>query len=279
MRILVLGDGNRPGVREEADRLLPFLRECCEVAIIDLEQQQDLSGASADVALVLGGDGSILRAARQMGYRQSPVLGVNLGKLGFLADLHSEEVRACFPEVLAGRYRLTSHLMFECKIETSEGSKTFLGLNEVAFHAGPPFRLAEFDFSIDGEPVSRLSADGLIISTPIGSTAYNLSAGGPILGQELAAFVITPLCAHTLTQRPIIESANRTYAISICPGSDNVFVVVDGQEMVPLGGSDCVTVRAAPVSFQLVKVPGRTYYQTLRDKLRWGVPPNYRQSS
>src|SRR5262249_12064095 len=154
---------------------------------------------AADLALVLGGDGAILRAARQMGYQQRPVLGVNLGKLGFLADLRPDELRTCFPRVVHGQYRVTSHLMLECVVEAPQGTRTFLGLNEVVFQAGPPFHMIDLDLSVDDEFVSRFSGDGLILSTPVGSTAHSLSAGGPILGQELSAFVITPICPHTLT--------------------------------------------------------------------------------
>src|SRR5438270_1474099 len=121
MRTFVLGNANRPGVQEEAEQLLPFLRQHCEVVAFDLLQEADLSGATADLALVLGGDGAILRAARQMGYRQTPVLGVNLGKLGFLADLSPDELRRAWPRVLQGDYRVTQHLMFECIVETPAG--------------------------------------------------------------------------------------------------------------------------------------------------------------
>ena len=225
---------------------------------------------------MLGGDGAILRAARQMGYRQTPVLGVNLGKLGFLADLSPDELRVCFPKVVRGEYRVTQHLMFECRVDTPAGERTLLGLNEVVLLAGPPFHMIDLDLAVDGEPVSRFSGDGLILSTPIGSTAHNLSAGGPILGQELMAFVITPICSHTLTTRPVVDSADKVYTIAIQRSSPETRLILDGQEQIPVAAGHRVTVRRAPVSFGLVKVPGRSYYQTLRDKLRWGTPPNYR---
>jgi NAD+ kinase len=279
IRLLVLGNANKPRVRQEAEQLLPFLREHAEVVVFDLYQSQDLSSVQADIALVLGGDGAILRAARQMGYRQTPVLGVNLGKLGFLADLNPKDLCACFPQVLQGEYRVTQHLMFECQVDGPQGSRTFLGLNEIAIQAGPPFNIIDLDLAIDGEAVSRFSGDGLILSTPIGSTAHNLSAGGPILGQELSAFVITPICPHALTSRPVVDSADKTYTISIGRATAGMAVIVDGQEIVPLTVNDRITVRRAPVTFGLVKVPGRSYFQTLRDKLRWGTPPNYQDES
>jgi NAD+ kinase len=276
MRIFVLGNANRLGVQEQAEQLLPFLKQHCQVVAVDLFQEKDLSGQSADLALVLGGDGAILRAARQMGYRQTPVLGVNLGKLGFLADLSPEELRQCFPKVVAGDYRVTHHLMFEAVVETPHEKRTLLGLNEVLIHAGAAFNMIDLDLWVDGEVVTRFSGDGLILSTPIGSTAHSLSAGGPILGQELPAFVITPICPHTLTNRPVVDSADKVYRIALISESSDAVLIADGQERIPITVEHQITVRRAPVAFGLVKVPGRSYYQTLRDKLRWGTQPNYR---
>lgn len=276
MRLFVLGNANKPGVQEEAEGLRPFLSEQCEITVFDLFQKKDLSKEEADMALVLGGDGAILRAARQMGYKQRPVLGVNLGKLGFLADLSPDELRVCFPKVLAGEFRITSHLMFECQVDGPEGKRVLLGLNDLVFQAGQPFHMIDLELAVDGETVSRFSGDGLILSTPIGSTAHNLSAGGPILEQELMAFAITPICPHTLTNRPVVDSADKIYTIAIRRAAAGTALIVDGREIIPMTTNHRVTVRRAPVSFKLVKVPGRSYYQTLRDKLRWGTPPIYR---
>jgi NAD+ kinase len=275
LRLLILGNGTKPQVHQEGERLLPILKEHVDVVVFDLYQQQDLTKVQADIALVLGGDGAILRAARQMGYRQTPVLGMNLGKLGFLADLNPMDVCDCFPQILKGDYRVTRHLMFECQVESPASSQTYLGLNEIAIQAGPPFHMIDLDLALDGEPVTRFSGDGLILSTPIGSTAHNLSAGGPILGQELSAFVITPICPHALTARPVVESADKTYTISIGGAGVETALIIDGEEVMRLSVDHRVTVRRAPVTFGLVKVPGRSYYQTLRDKLRWGTPPHY----
>src|SRR5947209_7245824 len=216
VRLYVLGNAQRPGVREEADRLLPFLRQHSSIIVCDLCQECDLAQLPpADMALVLGGDGAILRAARQMAYRQVPVLGINLGKLGFLADLSPHELCSCFARVVAGEYRVTRHLMFECVLESSKDKRVILGLNEVFVHAGPSFHSIDLDLAVDGETVTRFSGDGLILSTPVGSTAHSLSAGGPILGQDLSVFVITPVCPHTLTNRPVVDSAEKVYTIAI----------------------------------------------------------------
>ena len=190
------------GIREEADQLLPFLREHCEIVAVDLEQTLELSGLTADITLVLGGDGAILRAARQMGYRQVPVLGVNLGKLGFLADLTPEELRQCLPRVTQGDYRVTQHLMFECLVETATGPRTILGLNEAALQTGPPYHMLDLELVIDGETVSRYRG-----RRPHDQHADWIDGAQPFrrgadLGQELSVFVLTPICPHSLTSRP-----------------------------------------------------------------------------
>src|SRR5438874_11824258 len=145
MRIFVLGNGNRPGVSEEAERLRPFLKEHCDIAVFDLQQKEDLSKSVADMALVLGGDGAILRAARQMGYAQVPVLGVNLGTLGFLADLRPEQLREVLPAIVRGEYRVTRHLMFECTVAGPDATHNVLGLNGGSTHAGYPGHVTELD--------------------------------------------------------------------------------------------------------------------------------------
>src|SRR5437773_3303292 len=151
VKLYLLGNAERPGVSEEAERLLVFLRAFCQVEVCDLHQVCDLSAQPpADLALVLGGDGAILRAARQMGYRQVPVLGVNLGRLGFLADLSPDELRAAFPQVLRGEHRLTRHLMYECVVEDDNEGRTFLGLNEVMIHTVPPFGIIDLELALDG---------------------------------------------------------------------------------------------------------------------------------
>src|SRR5436853_6311972 len=161
--------------------------------------------------------------------------------------------------------------MYECVIENTTAPVTLLGLNEVVVHTAPPLHMLDLELEVDGVPVARFRGDGLIVSTPIGSTAHNLSAGGPVLGQELAAFVITPICPHTLTYRPIVESADRIYSIRLGRAAEQALLAIDGQAIMEITRQEHVVVRKAPVTFQLVKVPGHTYYQTLRDKLNWGT--------
>ncbi|MBX7106701.1 MAG: NAD(+)/NADH kinase [Gemmataceae bacterium] len=278
MKFLVLGSARKPGVREEAERLRPLLEASGEIVAFDLDQSLDLSELSADLAIVLGGDGAILRSARQMGYRQVPVLGINLGKLGFLAELSVEEARECLADVLRGSIPTTSHIMFECVVHSDSGKSTYLGLNEIVVLSGPPFRMLEVAMDLDGTEVLRFGGDGLIVSTPVGSTAHNLAAGGPILGQELSVFAVTPIAPHTLTIRPLVESAEKVYTIRLSH-TGGAWLVVDGQDQRPIGPGEYLEVRRAPVDFRLVRTPAHGYYRALRDKLRWGTPPNYQPRS
>lgn len=274
LRLFILGSGEKPQVNAEAENIRRIVAGRAEIVAFDLQNEQDLSALSADLAIVLGGDGAILRAARQMGYRQVPVLGVNLGKLGFLAGVNPQDFAATLEQILAGQHRVVEHIMFECSLDVpASDAQKLLGLNEVVIQTGPPYRMLDIELVIDGEAVTTYSADGLIVATPIGSTAHSLAAGGPIVRQDLAAFVITPICPHTLTNRPLVDSADKTYHLVVRqPGST---LIVDGQIQIPLGPGGQVTVRRAPVTFGLVHIPGHSYYRRLREKLAWGGQPVY----
>ena len=270
-RVLLLGAGDRENVQLEAERLRPVIRKSAEIVLDDLESRADISSISADFAIVLGGDGSILRAAKRMHHNQIPVIGINLGKLGFLADLLPDELIAAWPDVCAGQYTIVEHLMLECSIMRGEQTIACqLGLNEMSIQGGPPYSIMDLELYVDAELATTYSCDGLIISTPVGSTAHNLSAGGPILRKDLQAFVIAAISPHTLTVRPVIDSAERTYEIVVRDPHANTSVVVDGQPLCRLTAEDRVrVVRAAP-RFKLVEVAGHNYYRTLREKLGWG---------
>jgi NAD+ kinase len=270
-RILLLGFGGRGDVVQEADRLRPAIEQHAEIVGFDLEFSQDLSAIDADIAVVLGGDGSILRAANQMGTRQIPVVGVNLGKLGFLADLMPGDFVHCFADICAGKCRVVQHLMLSCQVlRDGEVLHDELGLNEMALLAGPPFSMLNVDLYVDAELATTYSCDGLIISTPVGSTAHNLSAGGPILRKSLQAFVISPISPHTLTVRPVVDSAEQVYEAVVRQPNETTSVVVDGRTICNLTADHRVRVTRAEPRFQLVEVHGRNYYRTLREKLGWG---------
>lgn len=270
-RVLLLGSSDRSEVEQEAARLRPVIEQHADTVGFDLGFTQDLSSVEADLAVVLGGDGSILRAAKQMDALQIPVIGVNLGKLGFLADLQPSDFVDCFAGICAGRFGMVEHLMLRCQV--MRGGKVLhdeLGLNETAILAGPPFSMLYVDLYVDAVLATTYSCDGLIISTPVGSTAHNLSAGGPILRKSVQGFVISPLSPHTLTVRPVVDSADRVFEVVVWQPNETTSVVVDGRTICCLTGEDRVRVERAEPTFKLIEVEGRNYYRTLREKLGWG---------
>jgi NAD+ kinase len=279
-RVMVLGSRCKPAVLAQADRLRGVLEQCADIVVWDLGFEAELSSIDADLAVVLGGDGSILHAAHQMGFRQVPVIGVNLGKLGFLAGLSPDQFVEKLPAICAGHYRVIDHLMLECSL--TRGGKvvwTELGLNEVAVVAGPPFAIMQLHLYVDAELVTTYSCDGLIVSTPVGSTAHSLSAGGPILRKDMQAFVVSPISPHTLTNRPVVDAADRVYEVIVPSPSSEAMVVVDGRVLGPLEPDDRLRVSRARPTFKMVEVPGQSYYRTLREKLGWGGSLNLNDST
>jgi len=230
-----------------------------------------LTEAKADWAVVLGGDGTMLRAARCMGTSQIPILGVNLGKLGFLADIPTGEFEIALQAIVAGEHRVIPHLMFDCEVfRDGKIVASKLGLNETAILGGPPFSILEVDLYIDDKMATTYSCDGLIVSTPVGSTAHNLSAGGPILRKDVQAFVISAVSPHTLTVRPVVDGADRVFEMRVDDPHESTSVVVDGRVIHSLAKNDRVRVKRAAPQFQMIEVADRDYYKTLREKLGWG---------
>ena len=269
--IVVLGYGQPEVAKTEMARLGPLIELQAAITLLDIGEYKDLSTVNAEFAVVLGGDGAILRAAKQMAYRQLPVVGVNLGRLGFLADLTPDEFIASLPAIVAGKFHVVEHLMFECSlIRNQQVVEKQLGLNEAAVIGGPPFAIVDIYLYVDAELVTTYSCDGLIVSTPVGSTAHNLSAGGPILRKDLQAFVISPISPYTLTNRPVVDSANRVYELIVPQPLAGTSVVVDGRVMSSLEPNDRIRIEKASPQFKLIEVAGHGYYRTLREKLGWG---------
>ncbi|WP_417388493.1 NAD(+)/NADH kinase [Gimesia sp.] len=232
--------------------------------------------SEADLVVVLGGDGAILRACRQMRLKQLPMIGVNLGRLGFLADLTPEGFCKNFSLLLDRKYRIVEHLMFECKHFLANGTvNTYLGLNEVVISSAGAMAMIDVELAVDNEMVTTYSGDGLIISTPVGSTAHSLSAGGPILKQDLQAFVITPICPHTPSNRPLVDNANALYSLTAANVPEGAMLVIDGQIKVPYSSGDRLEITRASVTFKLARIPGFNYYTRLNRKLGWGGQPKY----
>ncbi len=279
VKAILLGSGDRrPKILSEVERLRPLIAGVVDIVCEDFAYNEDISKCDADIAIVLGGDGSILRAAKQMGESQIPVLGLNLGKLGFLADVHPDAVVEALESVVAGKHKLVDHLMIRCQIfRGDEIIADEIGLNEVAILGGPPFDIQQIDLYVDDELATSYYCDGLIISTPIGSTAHNLSAGGPILRKNLQAFVISPISPHTLTVRPVVDTADRVYELVVSKPNDSTCAVLDGQVLAPLTKNERLRIRRADSVFQMIQVAGNSYYGTLREKLGWSGQFNHKK--
>lgn len=276
LRVVVLGNGTRAEVASQARALADVVgrHPGLTLAGIDLSSDSDLSGLHADVAVVFGGDGTVLHTARRMHDRPIPVLGVNLGRLGFLAELTPQTFEERLDDLAARRYGVDNLMTLACTLTPRNGpTRSFRGLNDVVLRAAPLFHLVEIALAIDGESVMTYRCDGLIVATPLGSTAHSLSAGGPILPPDAYSFVITPICPHTLTQRPLVDATHKVYELTPLNEGVASFLVIDGQVQIPLQCGDRVTVRRGTSPFPMVRLPGQSFYRTLRKKLGWGVMP------
>ena len=275
MKLAVLGNGTKTEVREVAGRLAEAIGQYPGLVNgpLDLAPDSDLSGLEADIALVLGGDGTVLHTARRMMDNPTPVVGINVGRLGFLADLTPGQLLERLPDLASRRFTIENLMTLSCSISNRKGEiRTFRGLNEVVLRAAPTFHILEIDLSIDGESVISYRGDGLILATPVGSTAHSLSCGGPILPPNAQMFVVTPMGAHTLTQRPLVDSAHKIYDLKNT-GDGSAVLVIDGQVQIPVESNDRITVRRCNTPFPMVRLPHYSFYRTLRDKLGWGTAP------
>jgi NAD+ kinase len=226
--------------------------------------------ATADVLVVLGGDGTLL-AASHLVDRPVPVLGVNFGSLGFLTEITMAELYPTLEGVLAGDYRFEERRMLHARVQQRDSPDTTGDvLNDVVVTKAALSRIIELDVAVDGLFVSAFRADGLIVSSPTGSTAYNLAAGGPILHPTLDAVVLTPICPHMLTNRPLVVSDRSSIEVRLRAGRESdAHLTLDGQRGFPLRGGDVVTVTRSPRTIRLVKAQ-RDYFEVLRTKLKWG---------
>ena len=274
-RTLLLYDGSRRDLAERAQALTPVIEAQLDVVGVDSDLEPPFKSHDAELVIAMGGDGTMLRSARLMGREQLPLLGVNLGKLGFLAGINPEQLDDVLPEIVERRYRLVDHLMIECSLVSGgETKRTVLGVNEAMVNAGEPFRMIHVQLRIDGVLAATYPCDGVLVSTPVGSTAHNLSIGGPILSKRIQALVVSAVSPHTLTVRPVVDSADRVYELSVVDPNPGTSILVDGQMIGPLGEGDVLRVERSPAVLQLVETPGQTYYQTLREKLGWARGPS-----
>ena len=227
--------------------------------------------AGADLMLVLGGDGTMIATARQMADTEVPVLGVNYGGLGYLAEFRIEELYAALESILDGNYRLDKRVMLSVELIRSDESVTRNRvLNDVVINKSALARIIEIEAHLNQQFVNAFRADGLIVSTPTGSTAYNLSAGGPVIFPSMNAVVITPICPFTLSNRPIVVPDDSIIELRLKTDQEDVTLTLDGQVGLPLKVDDRVMIRKSKTMFNLVQPMNRNYFDVLRDKLRWG---------
>ncbi len=226
-------------------------------------------GKSCDLLISLGGDGTILRMARLVAPVGTPILGINLGKLGFLAEVSLEDVNDCLTEILKGEYVVAERMMLQGV--TSASAKTYLALNDIVIDKYGTSRVLNFETYVDREYLATFTADGVIFSTPTGSTAYGLASGGPIVTPRNRSITISPICPHTLTARPVIVPDDSVIRIKIASAPHKVHITADGQDDALLRAPAEIRVMKAPSLARLVKRRNSSYYDLLRKKLHWGT--------
>ncbi|MDO3376718.1 NAD(+)/NADH kinase [Geoalkalibacter halelectricus] len=225
----------------------------------------------ADLIVVLGGDGTLISVARHVGARMKPILGVNLGSLGFLTEITQDETFATLERVLSGDFKVSSRMMLDAVVmRGGREIARYVVLNDAVINKGALARIIDMETSVDGVFLTNFKADGLIVATPTGSTAYNLAAGGPIIYPGLSCLVISPICPHMLTNRPLIVSDRSVIRIEVKFQDQHVVLTADGQVGMPLKGGDVVELRRSEVRTLLIESPTKDYFAVLRAKLRWG---------
>ena len=226
---------------------------------------------SADLIVVLGGDGTMISTARLIGDADVLVLGINYGSLGYLTDFRIEEMFPALEAIIAGQYEIDRRVMLDIEHwRDSERLVTGRVLNDVVINKSALARIIDIDVKLNDLFVNKFRADGLIVSTPTGSTAYNLSAGGPIIYPSMNAVVLTPICPFTLTNRPIVVPDNAEIELTLDNENEGVVLSLDGQTGYPIRAGDIVVIRKSEITFNLVQPANRNYFDVLRDKLKWG---------
>ncbi len=260
--------------------LLPWLEEKqCEVfletevaAVLGIKgYEREAIPASVDLMVVLGGDGTMLSVSRLIAGRNVPILGVNLGGLGFITEINKHEVFSVLEQALQGTCPVEERMMLDAQVfrESSEAG-CFTALNDVVINKGALARIIEMETFVNDSYLTTYRADGLIFSTPTGSTAYSLAAGGPILYPTLRSIAITPICPHMLSNRPIVLSDDSIVRVALKPASESVYLTVDGQVGLKLQQGDVIEVRKSVSTSKMFAPCGHDYFNLLRTKLKWG---------
>ncbi|MGD0221160.1 MAG: NAD(+)/NADH kinase [Terriglobia bacterium] len=281
-RVGIISKPKKVEIREIVPALLEWLHERSIEAFIDKETgaimetkkrclTRNEMPAQVDLLVVLGGDGTLLATARALNRKPVPILAVNLGGLGFLTEITCEELYPTLETVVAGTHKTDRRVQIEGElIRADEILTPFLALNDVVLNKGAIARIFDFEVRVNGELVSTYKSDGLIVSTPTGSTAYSLAAGGPIVTPSVEAFLVTPICAHTLTHRPLVLPNTVRIEVTVKSLREAAYLTVDGQVGIAAHSEDVVRMRKADSFVELVRPPATSYFEILQKKLKWG---------
>ncbi len=275
-KIILLGDISKKKIRETITELEPLFRKKSHLSVIDISNEDELKNVTADFVFVFGGDGTILSASRKLNDKQIPLIGVHLGKFGFLAELTLQDINDSLERICSGKYVISQRMLLTCKVIRSKQTvHETVGLNDAVISRTSLSRLISIKLYVDEKRVATYSCDGLIVSTPAGTTAHSLSAGGPIVTPEMEAFAITPICPHTLSNRPLVISGNSKIEMEQISDSKGVGLTVDGQVYFDVKAGDRIVIERAEKKLQLIDTQTRTFYDVLREKLNWRGQPAY----
>ncbi|HRU15025.1 MAG TPA: NAD(+)/NADH kinase [Anaerohalosphaeraceae bacterium] len=279
--LILFGDSRKGRAKEALERFLNFAEGRARILANCFESTCPLDVLrQADYAVVFGGDGTILSAARQLCQTKTPVIGVNAGKLGFLAEFSIDELIALFDRIVSRQIDIEERTVLQCSLFRGEKEiSSSTAVNDVVITAGWPFSMIELRISIEEQSLAGCIGDGILVSTPTGSTAYNLSAGGPILAANLQALVLTPICPHSLSFRPIVVPDDRRIDIVPLRVNQQTTLLLDGQVQSRLELHDRIQVQKHEGRFLVVNNPLRTQWDTLASKLHWAGKPNYNLSN
>ena len=274
-RVFIVGHEHKPQVSAALEVISREIRARADIVGTAIGvRSDDLAALGADFVIVLGGDGTILAAARALGDQGIPIIGVNLGKLGFLAEFSVGELISQFDKVTANGDLVGERMILEAHWR-GEATRA---INDVCVIAGHPFRMIEMQCHINGQRLTQMSGDGLILSTPTGSTAHNMSVGGPILLPAVRAIVVAPIAPHSLSHTPIVVDCDSIIEVKMVRVNEGTTLLIDGQLSSRLHKDDVIRVRRADTEFRLVHNPSYAHWHTLVTKLRWGQNASYHAS-
>jgi NAD+ kinase len=259
----------QPSLYSELAEFIPGRARKNQLRIVEKEED---AIREVDWVIAIGGDGTLLKTARLIGPAETPILGVNTGTLGFMMQTTPDELVVALDHIVRGAYFLDKRLVILTCVQYRDGrvSRTCSALNDMVIDKGAVCRIIELGIMVNGEYLNTVRADGLIIATPTGSTAYSLAAGGPIVAPTLEAMILSPICPHTLSNRAMVISSHDRITIEARSDHPDMMITIDGQESLMIQSEDCVEIWRAPYMVQLMRYSGRSFYDVLRTKLKWG---------